>query len=119
MNWYIAVLKNYVGFSGRARRTEYWMYALINFIVYAVLLGLGVAVHGLLFLYYLYALATALPTLAVLFRRLHDTGRTAWWILISLVPLVGSIVLLVLVCLPGTPGANKYGSDPKAPAYAY
>jgi uncharacterized membrane protein YhaH (DUF805 family) len=114
MNWYLAVLKNYVGFSGRARRTEYWMFALFNCIVLLVLYILAIAVHALIVLYILYALAVLLPSLAVAFRRLHDTGRSAWWILIGLVPFVGGIVLLVFACLPGTPGPNQYGPDPKA-----
>jgi uncharacterized membrane protein YhaH (DUF805 family) len=114
MNWYLAVLKNYVGFEGRARRTEYWMFALFNFIIVAILLALALAVHALLFLYVLYGLAVLLPGLAVAFRRLHDTNRSAWWILIALVPFIGGIWLLVLMCLPGTPGPNNYGSDPKA-----
>jgi uncharacterized membrane protein YhaH (DUF805 family) len=114
MNWYLEVLKNYVGFSGRARRTEYWMFELFNIIAVVVLLILALAVHALLFLYVLYGLAVLLPGLAVTFRRLHDTGRSAWWILIGLVPFVGPIVLLVFTCLPGTPGPNQYGPDPKA-----
>jgi len=114
MEWYLAVLKNYVGFSGRARRTEYWMFELFNIIAAVILLVLGVLVHPLIFLYYLYGVAVLLPTLAVGFRRLHDTGRSAWWLLIGLIPIVGGIVLLVFTCLPGTPGPNQYGPDPKA-----
>ena len=113
MNWYLAVLKNYTGFSGRARRTEYWMFALLNAVVFFVLFMLSLAVHALLFLYVLYALAVLVPGLAVGFRRLHDTGRSAVWILLALVPFVGGIVLLVFTCLPGTPGPNQYGPDPK------
>ncbi len=116
MNWYLTVLKNYVGFGGRARRTEYWMFTLFNAIIVTILLVLGVSVHALLFLYVLYVLAVLLPGLAVLFRRLHDIDKTAWWLLIGLVPFIGSIVLLVFACLPGTPGPNKYGADPKAAA---
>jgi uncharacterized membrane protein YhaH (DUF805 family) len=116
MNWYLAVLKNYVGFSGRARRTEYWMFTLVNAIIFLVLYLLALAAHALIVLYILYGIAVLLPSLAVGFRRLHDTGRSAWWILIGLVPFVGGIVLLVLTCLPGTPGPNQYGPDPKAVA---
>jgi uncharacterized membrane protein YhaH (DUF805 family) len=114
MSWYLAVLKNYVGFDGRARRTEFWMYALVNIVIMAVLYGLALAAHPLAFLYYLYALGTLLPSLAVMSRRLHDTGRSAWWILLVLIPFVGGIILLVFACLPGTPGPNPYGADPKA-----
>jgi uncharacterized membrane protein YhaH (DUF805 family) len=116
MNWYLAVLKNYVGFSGRARRTEYWMFVLFNFIIAAVLAALGIAVHALFFLNVIYGLAVLLPNLAVAFRRLHDTNRSAWWILIGLIPFIGAIWLLVLTCLPGTSGPNQYGPDPKAAA---
>ena len=112
MNWYTAVLKNYVGFSGRARRQEYWMFTLFNSIIVVVLDIIGLAVKfpelGLI-----YGLAVLLPSLAVAFRRLHDTGKTAWWLLIGIIPLVGAIVLLVFVCLEGTRGDNQYGPDPK------
>jgi uncharacterized membrane protein YhaH (DUF805 family) len=115
MQWYLAVLKNYVGFSGRARRTEYWMYTLFNFIIAMVLFVLDVATKTGFFaaLIVLYELAVLLPTLAVLVRRLHDIGQSGWWILISLVPFIGSIVLLVFTVLPGNQGPNKYGDDPK------
>jgi uncharacterized membrane protein YhaH (DUF805 family) len=114
MSWYLAVLKNYVGFAGRARRTEYWMFVLVNFVVELVLYLLALAAHGLIFLYIIYGLAVLLPSLAVAFRRLHDIDRSAWWILIGLIPFVGWIVLLVFACIPGTPGPNKFGADPMA-----
>jgi uncharacterized membrane protein YhaH (DUF805 family) len=119
MNWYLAVLKNYVGFSGRARRTEYWMFVLFNFIIGVVLEILAAVAHPLAFLYYLYALAVLLPSLAVGFRRLHDTNRTAWWLLIGIIPIIGWIWLLVLFCQPGTQGPNQYGPDPKAVDASY
>jgi uncharacterized membrane protein YhaH (DUF805 family) len=90
------------------------MFELFNIIAVLVLLILALAVHGLFFLYFLYGLAVLLPGLAVTFRRLHDTGRSAWWILIGVIPIVGSIVLLVFTCLPGAAGPNQYGPDPKA-----
>ena len=114
MSWYLAVLKNYAGFSGRARRTEYWMFTLVNIVVSVVFQIIALAAHPVVYLEYIYALAVLVPGLAVLSRRLHDTGRSFWWIFISLIPLIGAIVLLVFVCLPGTQGPNKYGSDPKA-----
>jgi uncharacterized membrane protein YhaH (DUF805 family) len=120
MSWYLAVLKNYVGFSGRARRTEYWMFTLVNLIVALILFVLVLATKStaLVALYWLYGLAVLLPSLAVASRRLHDSGKSFAWILIGLVPFVGAVVLLVFMCLPGTPGPNQYGADPKAMQYA-
>jgi uncharacterized membrane protein YhaH (DUF805 family) len=115
VQWYLAVLKNYAGFSGRARRTEYWMFALVNFIVTLIFYVLTFATHSGVFLVllFLYALAVLLPSLAVLVRRLHDIGMSGWWILIGLVPFVGGIVLLVFTLLPGNNGPNRYGDDPR------
>ena len=117
MNYYLAVLKNYVGFSGRARRAEYWQFVLFNIIALVVCLVIDLAI-GSPVLYYVYLAAVLLPSLAVGARRLHDTDRSGWWLLISLIPLIGAIVLLVFMCLEGTRGNNKYGADPKAPADA-
>jgi len=121
MNWYLAVLKNYVGFSGRARRTEYWMFALFNLIVFVVLAILAAVTRSFFFwiLYFLYAVAVIVPGLAVTWRRMQDTGRNGWWILLGLIPFVGGIVLLVFMLLPGTPGANEFGPDPRAVAEAF
>lgn len=109
MQWYLAVLKNYAGFSGRAHRTEYWMFVLFNIIISFVLgfvegLFGGPGILGLI-----YSLAVLIPGIAVAIRRLHDTGRSGWWLLISLVPVVGFIVLLVFMVLEGDNGANDYG----------
>jgi uncharacterized membrane protein YhaH (DUF805 family) len=112
VNWYVDVLKNYVGFGGRARRKEYWMFTLINLIIVAVLFGIDLAIHSQI-PYFLYALAVLLPALAVAFRRMHDTGRSAWWFFIGLVPLIGSIVILVFLASDGQAGENKYGANPK------
>jgi uncharacterized membrane protein YhaH (DUF805 family) len=116
MNWYLAVLKNYAGFSGRARRQEYWMFVLFNVIISVVLNILAAITNSNAFsiLGYVYALAVLIPSLAVLWRRLHDTDRSGGWFFIAFIPFVGFIWLLVLLCLPGTQGPNKYGPDPKA-----
>jgi uncharacterized membrane protein YhaH (DUF805 family) len=114
MNWYVEVLKKYAAFDGRARRTEFWMFALINTIIIVVLELLMFKVGALAALLGLYSLAVLVPSIAVGVRRLHDTNRSGWWILIGLVPFVGAIILIVLMCLEGTPGDNQYGSNPKA-----
>ncbi|HEX6056859.1 MAG TPA: DUF805 domain-containing protein [Intrasporangium sp.] len=119
MEWYLKVLRNYVGFSGRARRTEFWMFTLFN-IVASIISQIIDRIFGwedwsafagpVTTLYYL---AVFLPSLAVAVRRLHDTNRSGWWILLGLVPLVGFIVLIVFYAQAGNIGANKYGVDPK------
>ncbi|MBT2366038.1 DUF805 domain-containing protein [Streptomyces sp. ISL-10] len=113
MSWYLAVLKNYAGFSGRARRKEYWMFTLINIIIALVLMGIDMAAGTYPIIYAIYTLALLLPTLAVTVRRLHDTGRSGWWIFISAIPLVGGIILLVFLASEGKAEANKFGADPK------
>jgi uncharacterized membrane protein YhaH (DUF805 family) len=119
MNWYLAVLKNYAGFSGRARRTEYWMFFLINFIIVVVLDVISMAIKLSTILGGVYGLLVLIPALAVGVRRLHDTGRSGWWLLISLIPVVGTIILIVFLATDGQPGDNQYGSNPKqVPAVA-
>ena len=119
MSWYLEVLKKYAVFSGRSRRAEYWYFVLFNIIVGVVLalidmlLGTFSAAGNIGLLSGIYSLAVLIPTLAVLVRRLHDIDRTGWWILINLIPLIGTIVLLVFALTPGTPGSNRYGPDPK------
>ena len=112
MNWYIGALKKYLDFSGRAQRMEYWMFTLINFLV-MLALSIVDAVIGLGILAPLYALAAFIPSIAVGVRRLHDTGRSGWWLLIGLVPLIGIIVLIVFFVQDSQPGANEYGPNPK------
>ncbi|MDQ0985571.1 DUF805 domain-containing protein [Streptomyces sp. V2I9] len=112
MNWYLNVLKNYAGFSGRARRKEYWMFTLIHVVVAAALLAVGFAIETTI-PYMIYLAATFIPSLAVMVRRLHDTGRSGWWFLISFVPLVGGIILLVFLASEGKHEANEYGANPK------
>lgn len=119
MKWYLKVLKQYADFDGRARRTEYWMFVLFNIIfsVVAMVLDnvLGLAMEGIGYgpLYGLYVLAMIIPSLAVAVRRLHDTGKSGWMLLIALIPLIGSIWLFVLYVTDGNPGENEYGSNPK------
>lgn len=117
MNWYLAVLKNYAGFSGRARRQEYWMFTLINVVLDVVLYSLFLISHSTIFtlLSSLYGLAILLPGLAVFVRRMHDTGRSGWWFFLALIPLVGVIIQLVWLATEGNQGPNSYGPDPKRP----
>lgn len=133
MNDYLNVVRNnYANFSGRARRREYWMFTLINGLISLVLylpamfLGFDPASTatgeastsinplGYIFLglYVLYSLAMLVPSLAVLVRRLHDTGKSGWWVLIGFIPLA-SLVLLVFTIMDSQPGANKWGPNPK------
>jgi len=115
---------NYATFTGRARRSEYWFITLFLFltnlaagVIDLVLMNGdidrfiangGGGIVGLVWI-----LVTIVPALAVLARRLHDTDRSAWWILLGLVPLVGGIVLLVFALLDSNPGDNRYGPSPK------
>ena len=108
MNYYIDALRNYVNFQGRATRTQFWMFILFNLIAGVILFGIAFAVPALAFLITVYNLAVFLPSLAICVRRLHDTDRSGWWILLGLIPLVGGIIMLILYLLPGTPGANRF-----------
>lgn len=116
MDWYLAVLRKYAVFSGRARRKEYWMFVLFNlifmfaaFILDSILSG----DRGYGFIYTIYSLAVLLPGLAVSVRRLHDIGKSGWFILLGFIPIIGIIWLLVLMCLDGNTGDNMYGPNPK------
>lgn len=113
MEWYLKAFKNYAVFKGRARRKEYWMFVLFNLIV-AFVIGLIETLIGISsILSTLYSLAVLLPGLSITVRRLHDTGRSGWWILIGLIPIVGSIILLVFMCLDSDVNTNEHGANPK------
>lgn len=103
----------YVDFTGRATRAEFWYWMLFVFLAGNILQAIDVWVLGADFgrgiLNLLFALAVILPNLAVMARRLHDTGRTGWWILIMLVPFVGIILLIFWWIRPGTEGENRFG----------
>ncbi len=114
MEWYLSCLKeHYADFKGRARRKEYWMFTLCNAIA-AIVVFFVAGLIGLPVLYCLYGLAVFVPGLAVSVRRLHDTGKSGWWIFISLIPVIGCIWLLVLFCMDSQAGANEWGENPKA-----
>ena len=114
MDWYMAVLRKYADFSGRARRREYWMFVLISFLISCGLAVISAMANSLTFLSWIYSLAVLVPSLAVSVRRLHDIGRSGWWLLIGLIPLVGIIVLIVFFATEGQPGDNQYGPNPKS-----
>ena len=118
MSWYLDVLKKYAVFSGRATRSEYWYFTLFNLIVIVVLVIIDSAAGTNPLFSGVYTLAVFLPILGVSIRRLHDTGRSGWWILVGLIPVVGSIALIVFYALDSAPGENVYGPSPKAPAFA-
>ena len=119
MNWYLKVWSLYATFTGRARRSEYWWFFLLNTLV---AIGLGVldglsgtmTDNGIGILGLVYALAALIPGISVSVRRLHDTGRSGFWWFILLVPIIGMIVMLVFMFLDSEDGANKYGENPKA-----
>ena len=129
MNWYLSVVaENYANFNGRARRKEYWMFVLFNtiFVIVAMvldnLLGLDFKMGsgayavsvGYGWIYLVYMLAVLIPCLAVGVRRLHDVGKSGWFMLISLIPIIGTIWFLILMCTDGDVQDNEYGSSPKA-----
>jgi uncharacterized membrane protein YhaH (DUF805 family) len=118
MNHFIHVWKNSFNYSGRARRKEYWMYALFSFIVMIVLSVLGSLVGGdnpsvATAPVALYGLASLFPSLAAAVRRMHDTSRSGWWLLINLVPFIGGIWFFVLTVLDSKPETNDWGPSPK------
>jgi uncharacterized membrane protein YhaH (DUF805 family) len=122
MNWYLKVLKQYTDFEGRARRQEYWMFALFNILiifVLAIVLGMlgsatdmsEIAMIPLV----VYYLGIIIPSIAVAVRRLHDQNKSGWYYCVTFIPFVGGIWLLVLLCTEGDRGSNQYGLDPKNP----
>jgi len=133
MEWMILPLKRYFEFTGRSRRKEFWMFALFLFILGIVasivdhILGYGAVTTtsgpgSFNFSYTSYGpltiillLGTIIPRIAVAIRRLHDTDRSGWWLLLILIPIIGWIILLVFYCTDGTHGPNRFGEDPKGP----
>jgi uncharacterized membrane protein YhaH (DUF805 family) len=127
MNYYLSAFKQYAVFSGRSRRSEYWYFVLFN-VIFAIVAMFLDKLFGTTFsintiggtsrlpygyFYLLYFLAVLIPSLAVAVRRLHDIGKSGWFFLICLIPVIGSIWLLVLMCIDSIPGPNQYGINPK------
>ncbi len=120
MDWYLMALKKYAEFQGRAQRKEYWMFTLFNFLAMVLLGavgallggggegGLGDVLQGL------YGLGVLVPGIAVTVRRLHDIGKSGWWGLVALIPLIGSLILIYFAVKDSQPETNEYGPNPKA-----
>ncbi|MCC5083750.1 DUF805 domain-containing protein [Xanthomonas campestris] len=127
MEWMLLPLKRYADFNGRSRRKEYWMFMLLQAIILLVLgglFGVAAAVGGgdngpgalawvVFAIMMIVVLAMVVPSIAVSVRRFHDQGKSGWFYLISLVPYLGGFIVLVFMCLEGTPGPNEYGESPK------
>ena len=120
MDWYLMALKKYAEFQGRSHRKEYWMFTLFNFLAMVLLGavgallggggegGLGDVLQGL------YGLGVLVPGIAVTVRRLHDIGKSGWWGLVALIPLIGSLILIYFAVKDSQPETNEYGPNPKA-----
>jgi uncharacterized membrane protein YhaH (DUF805 family) len=114
MEWYLKAIKKYAVFSGRAHRTEYWSFVIINFIIMFLLEFFESAVWDARILSGIYSLFITLPSLAVLVRRLHDTERSGWWALMLFIPVIGFLIILIFTIQDSTPGVNRYGVNPKS-----
>jgi uncharacterized membrane protein YhaH (DUF805 family) len=124
MNWYLKCFDNYATFTGRARRKEYWTFALVNGLALVVLgwaekaLGLALSTStpddpGFGWLSIFYSLVCFIPGAAVAVRRLQDTGRNGRWLYLGALPVLGGLVLLLMLAGDSQPGPNKYGPNPK------
>ncbi|NAW86895.1 DUF805 domain-containing protein [Photobacterium halotolerans] len=114
MRDYLSVIKKYADSDGRARRREYWMFCLINALLSYLFFFIGEAINDDYALFAVYTSLTVIPSLMVTVRRLHDTNRSGWWMLVAFVPLIGAIIGLSVMMEAGTSGENDYGPDPKA-----
>jgi len=128
MKWYLKVVRdNYLNFKGRASREEYWMFTLFM-VIFSIVAAIADNILGTVFtigagsysvsmgygwIYTIYTLALVLPALSVLVRRLHDTGKSGWFYFIILIPLVGAVWILILLCTDSNPEDNNYGPSPK------
>jgi uncharacterized membrane protein YhaH (DUF805 family) len=107
MNWYLLVLKKYADFNGRARRKEYWYFTLFSILISFGLIVIETQME-VKYIDTFYSLAVLVPSFAVAIRRMHDVGKSGWYVLIP-------IYNLILACTEGTEGTNEYGPDPKRP----
>ncbi|MDR1614023.1 MAG: DUF805 domain-containing protein [Campylobacteraceae bacterium] len=118
VGYYIDAIKNhYFDFNGRARRKAFWFFVLINFIVNIILSAIDsiifVNIIGFALLSLVYTLAILLPSIGLAVRRLHDIGKSGWWYLINLIPIIGFIWFIILAATDSQPGSNQYGENPK------
>ena len=117
---YFTVLKKFLKFSGRSRMSEFWIFTLINFVfmILAIILDnlTGILFRSIPFgaFFIIYTLLVFLPSLALLVRRMHDVGKNGWYVLLTFIPLIGTVWLLALCITEGNPGENKYGPNPKS-----
>jgi uncharacterized membrane protein YhaH (DUF805 family) len=112
MNWYLVAVKKYADFSGRSRRMEYWMFLLINFLISCAIVAIEYFAGFGNTIGFIYSIAMVIPGLAVGVRRLHDTGRSGWWLFLGLIPVVGWLILLYFFVIDGE-ADNTYGPNPK------
>lgn len=123
MNWMLMPLRRYADFSGRSQRKEYWMF-MLGIIVAAIIVGIIEGILGLSGmvggvygpLAVLLVLGMFIPALACQVRRFHDQDKSGWFVLLSLIPFIGGLIVLVFMCLEGTKGPNRFGEDPKGNA---
>jgi len=117
MKWFLKALKQYADFRARARRKEFWFFAFFWFVfaVVAALVDYDRSIQSKTIYYVggIYFLVTTIPAVAVVVRRLHDTGKTGWWSLLLAIPYIGWAVLAVLLCYDSQPNENKWGENPK------
>ncbi|MAY19777.1 MAG: hypothetical protein CL955_04085 [Erythrobacteraceae bacterium] len=124
MEWMLMPVRRYADFSGRSRRKEFWMFQLGIFLLYIAVLILAAILGAIsetlsaivMIIFAIAMLGLIIPSIAVAVRRMHDQDKSGWMLLLGLIPLIGSIILLVFYCTDGTPGPNQYGPDPKGQA---
>ncbi|WP_010198504.1 DUF805 domain-containing protein [Bacillus sp. m3-13] len=133
MHWYLEGFRNYFNFSGRAGRKEYWIFTLVHSVIFWVIpmfiayffqdSEIIVGIFGLFYL--IFILGTIIPVISINVRRLHDIGKSGWWYLIILIPIVGGIILFVFACIESEhdnkygPNPRKYDSSPKGEALTH
>jgi uncharacterized membrane protein YhaH (DUF805 family) len=115
MHWYQEALRKYADFATRSRRMEYWMFLLFNCIINIILSVIAVMI-GMRWISYVYSIFVFIPSIAVSVRRLHDSGRSGWWLLLIFIPVIGWLALLYFYLVDSAPGDNQYGPNPKAVA---